>query len=70
MFSESPRISTRVDSEMAELQRGGVGDGPHSSFRERRSPVPVQRAGGDRVYAWRSRARLNARENANCMSLY
>ena len=39
---------------MAELQRRGVGDGPDRGIRERRRPLPIQRAAGDSVPTWRS----------------
>lgn len=66
MISESIRIPVRVDSEMAELQRGGVGDGPDGGVRERRRAVPVQRAAGDRAHSWRPRPGLAVREDPRC----
>lgn len=59
-------MPVRIDSEVAELQRGGLGDGPDNGVRERRRTLPLQRAAGDRVHTWRSRARLAAREDPHC----
>lgn len=63
-LAEPIRIPVRVHRAMAELQRGGVGDGPDGGVRERSGAVPLQRAGGDHLYSRRPRTRFAARENS------
>lgn len=60
------RLAFGVDSEMDELQWRGVGRGPDGGVRQRRRPLPVQRAGGHRVHSRRPGARVLAGEDVDC----